>query len=112
MTTQKVTRKDVLFISISIFVLTFAWVAFSLYHRWVTTTITPELQQQIQQIDPNFDTQTITELKGREKISPDYNVNDGTIISPTIALTLTPPPITSVSAILPSPSLTQGANQP
>lgn len=100
MTVKKVTRKDVLFLSISSFVLTAAWLGFNLYHSWVTTTITPELQQQIKQIDPNFDTQTINELKGREKIDPDYEMNDGTLPTPTQSATVTPP-IASASAAPP-----------
>lgn len=109
MTVKKVTRKDVLFLSISTFVLTLAWLGFSLYHRWVTTTITPELQQQIEQIAPNFDTQTINELKQRENIQPDYEMNDGTIVSPTSTLSLTP--TASVSAAPPR-LLIEVTNQP
>lgn len=104
MTVKKVTRRDVLFLSISVFVLTTAWIGFSLYHSWVTTTITPELQQQIQQIDPTFDTQTITELRTREKVVPDFEMDDSTmntVDSSTRALTLTPSPQASASAAPP-----------
>jgi hypothetical protein len=73
-------QKDILFILISSFVLTVAWVCFNLYHKWVTTTISSDLQMQLNPIDPNFDMDTFEKLKQREQVTPSYNL-DGSIKS-------------------------------
>ena len=65
---QKVTRTDVLFLSISVFIVVCASIGFNIYHSWVTTTITPELQQQIIPIEASFDTQTINALRSRQEL--------------------------------------------
>lgn len=62
--------KDILFLSISSFILVVAWLGFNLYHSWVTTTITPELQIRIVPISPEFDTATIDKLKLRKQVAP------------------------------------------
>jgi hypothetical protein len=69
-------RKDVIFILLLTFITTVAWIASNIYHIIVTSTINEELQTQITQIDPNFDTETIELLKGRERIEPLYQFRD------------------------------------
>lgn len=69
---QNRAQKDILYISISIFVLVVLWIGFNLYHAYVTSTIAPDLQLQIAPIDPKFDTEIINKLKTREKIAPLY----------------------------------------
>ena len=69
---KKRQKKDILYISISSFILTVAWVGFSIYHNWVTTTISETLQVQIQPIDPSFDQDTLQRLKNRQPIAPVY----------------------------------------
>lgn len=71
---SKITQKDVLFLSISMFIVVVAWIAFSIYHSIVTTTITEDLQMQIVPIDPRFDTEIIEKLKSREKVIPLFEV--------------------------------------
>lgn len=66
----RITQKDILFLSISFFAIVVAWIAFSLYHSYVTTTISESLQMQIISIAPTFDTATIDALKSREQIKP------------------------------------------
>lgn len=70
-----ITQKDVLFLSASFFAVVVAWVAFSLYHSYVTTTISEDLQIQIAPIDPKFDKATIEALKSREKIVPLFELS-------------------------------------
>lgn len=70
MRSSRITQKDVLFLSISFFVIIVAWIAFSLYHTYVTTTISEDLFLQITPINPKFDTATIKTLKSRQKIAP------------------------------------------
>lgn len=78
-------QKDILYISISSFVLVALWVGFNLYHAYATSTITPDLELQIQPIDPTFNTQLIQKLKNRQKIAPVYeltNASAGAEITP------------------------------
>lgn len=80
---SKVTQKDILFIFISSFVVTAAWIGFNLYHTWVTTTITPDLQMKIQPIEPNFDMTTLESLKTRKQVPPTYQIAGGAQPTPT-----------------------------
>ncbi len=67
---MKRVEKDILFVLISSFALTVAWIGFNLYHKWATSTITSSLQIQIKPIAPDFDLNTLAKLKTREKIAP------------------------------------------
>lgn len=63
-------RKEILFLLISVFILVFAWIAFSIYHNSVTSTIAEPLGVQISPINPSFDNETFAKLKKRQKIQP------------------------------------------
>ncbi|SRR6266581_3100847 len=97
MKNNKVTQKDVLYFTISLFLLVVAWIGFNLYHIWATSTINADLQMQIKPIDPSFDTVTIQNLKTREKIVP---VNEITGTQQTISPSVSPTPN---SALTPTP---------
>lgn len=84
-------HKDILFILISFFVLVVAWIGFNLYHKWATSTITEDLQQQIIPIAPDFDEKALEDLKKRTKVAPMYELRKTAISpSPTTALSLSP----------------------
>lgn len=70
MKSKKVTQKDVLFFSISFFIVVLAWIGFNIYHIFVTSTISEELQVQIAPINGNFDTSTLDALETRTKVVP------------------------------------------
>lgn len=63
-------QKDLLFLSISSFIVVAAWVGFNVYHSRVTTTITPELQKSIIPISADFDMATIEKIRARNKVAP------------------------------------------
>lgn len=65
-------QKDILFILISSFILVVAWVSFNIYHIYVTSTINQHIQFQLTPINPNFDQQTMQQLKTREDINPSF----------------------------------------
>ena len=75
MRSSRITQKDILFLSASFFAIVVAWIAFNLYHTYVTTTISEDLQMQIIPIGPKFDTETIDALKSREKINPLFQLS-------------------------------------
>jgi hypothetical protein len=98
-------QKDILYISISSFILVVLWIAFNLYHAYVTSTITPELQSQIQQINPNFDLETVQKLKTRQRVNPAYEFNPASneaTITPEPAVEAVPGPATTPTIIQPS----------
>lgn len=74
----KVTQKDILYLNISIFVIVVAWIGFNLYHTWATTKISEEVQAQVVPIQPVFDTQTINQLKTRQKVAPKTDIKIST----------------------------------
>lgn len=93
------TIKDILFLSISSFVVIAAWIGFNLYHSWVTSTITPDLQVQISPINPDFDTVTLDKLKTRKQVVPVSTLSNKITVEPTTAIQ----PNTGSTAISPTP---------
>ena len=77
-------QKDILYVSISSFVLVVLWIGFNVYHAYVTSTIAPDLQLIIQPINPKFNLETIQELKKRTKIEPLYELNGASSEAETI----------------------------
>ncbi len=67
-------RNEILIILISLFIFSFIWIGFSIYHSSVKSTIPEVVDLQLTQIDPNFDTQTIANLKKRQSVTPIYQL--------------------------------------
>jgi hypothetical protein len=86
-----VTQNDFLFLSVSIFVIIAAWIGFNIYHAWVTTTITEDLQLQIVPIEGRFDTAVIDNLKKRKIVQPLF-AGGSLVATPTADLSPTPSP--------------------
>jgi len=97
------TQKDFLFLSSSLFVVVMAWIGFNLYHAWVTSTISADLQLQIIPIQGRFDTVTLEKLKTRKKIAPVFT-SSSLIATPTASLS--PTPSESVPTITGTPTPT------
>lgn len=72
---KKITQMDILYLSISMFVIVVIWIGFSLYHNYVTSTISEDLQLKITPIDGSFDTATIQKIKSRVNVVPLYQLN-------------------------------------
>ncbi len=67
-------RKDILILLIPTCIIIFCWVIFNIYHNYITSTIPATLGAQIQSITPNFDMNAINNIKGREAITPLYDL--------------------------------------
>lgn len=67
-------KKSTIFILFMTFLATVAWIGFGIYHKSVTSTISPVDSSIMEPIDPTFDTDTINKLKSRKKIKPAYEV--------------------------------------
>lgn len=65
-------QREIIILAISIFLVSIAWIGFDIYHNIVTSTISEPLQQAITDINPNFDTTVITQLKQRTYTDPIY----------------------------------------
>lgn len=63
-------RNDLLFFSITTFILIAAWVGGSIYHNVVTSTISKKTAEKIVPISPNFDTKVINQIKERGVVTP------------------------------------------
>ncbi len=101
------TQKDILFVLISSFIVVVAWISFNLYHIWVTSTISEEVQMQLSPIDPNFDPATIQQLKSRKHIDPLYELQ----ALPSQTISATPTPTQSGPTIQPSsPSASESSS--
>jgi hypothetical protein len=72
---QKKRQNDILFILISSFIVVVAWIGFNIYHIYVTSTISEDVQAQLTPITGSFDTQTLQQLKSRDKVNPKFERN-------------------------------------
>jgi hypothetical protein len=90
-------KNDVLVILIPSFIFALAWIGFSLIHNIATSTISETLDTQISPISPNFDTNTIADIKKRTNVVPIYQI---TIPIQNIVIPATP------SATTPTPTPT------
>lgn len=86
-------RKDILMILIPSFIFVVVWIILSIHHNIVSSTISETINMQIEPISAIFDTDTITALKQRQNIVPDYDTNvpvQNVVIPATPSATITP----------------------
>ena len=77
-------QKDILLILIPTFLLVILWVIFNIYHNSIESTVSKTITAEVVPINPDFDFQTIENLKKREVIQPLYEIkpsNSSTTIS-------------------------------
>lgn len=67
-------QQQLLLLFLYAFIIIIAWIAFNLYNKSVTSTITKEQQTQITPLDPAFNEQAVEKLKTRENITPSYQL--------------------------------------
>ena|SRR3989344_1140027 len=65
-------QRDILLIVVPTFIMVVLWVAFSVYHNHISSTISEPLSLQIEPIGESFDLNTLDNLKKRERLSPVY----------------------------------------
>lgn len=95
-------QKDILFLAISSFIVVVAWIGFNLYHIYVTSTVSEDVQIQLTPISPVFDQLTMQQLKTREDIKPIFD-SPKFAVSPTpseqTGTTPTPAPLDSGTSV-------------
>lgn len=108
-------QRDILYITISMFVIVALWLGFNFYNSYVTSTIDQTLQAQIIPIPGTFDTATIEKLKKRAVIKPSFDnpISTESGVQPTATPEVTPtqtptasPAAEPSSAISPTPIVT------
>ncbi|MBI2034431.1 MAG: hypothetical protein HYT11_01735 [Candidatus Levybacteria bacterium] len=75
-------QQQLLLLFIYTFILIIGWIAFNLYNKSATLTITQEQTTQTAPLDPTFNEQIIEELKTRENITPSYQLPAGAVQTP------------------------------
>lgn len=75
-------QKELLIILASLFLLTFLWVIFNIYHNYVTSTIKSPLDIQIIPIEGKFDRSTIAKIRERQRVDPLYEAQVQNEINP------------------------------
>ena len=71
-------QKDILIITIFLFIFVLTWIGGSIYHSGVSSTISETTSKEISPIMPVFDTKTIDELRERQKITPSFELGGTT----------------------------------
>lgn len=87
-------QKELLFIAASFFLLFLIFIGFSIYHNFVTSNITDDVNIQILPISPSFDEKTISDLKKRKNLTPVFQITPTESQSPLPTIT----PIATSSA--------------
>lgn len=102
-------KKDILLLLGSGFILVVAWIAFNIYHNLATSTVAPTVGNHLRPIPPVFDTESITKLKQRKKVSLDFKALDSQQATTSSQLIPTPTiPIATASGEV----ATEGASIP
>lgn len=83
-------QKDILLLAVpSVFFVLF-WIGFGIYHHYRIPTTSEDLNTQVSDISPNFNTDTVSNLKQRLQVAPLYQMS--TTITTTPSPTPTPTP--------------------
>lgn len=75
---QKKLYQDILFVLISSFIVVIAWIGSNLYHIYITSTISEEVQAQLPPIEGTFDVNTLHKLKSRIQVNPAFEIQQTT----------------------------------
>jgi hypothetical protein len=80
-------------------VVVISWIAFNLHSTYTQTTISPTQNLQIVPITAEFDTQTINNLKTRERITPNYKLDANAVEQKNSQVTPTGRPTPSATSL-------------
>jgi len=79
------TNRDVLVLGLLMVIAVITWVGLEAYRRFATTTVPPVLQEQLDPINPNLDTNFLTSLRTKSKT--DVNSFQHQVLLPTPEVT-------------------------
>ena len=71
-------QREILLLSLSVFVIIVFWIGFSVYHNLATSQIPETTAERIEPISGTFDRQTIENLKNKEQVEPIFETQIST----------------------------------
>lgn len=101
-------QNEILYLVISVFVVTVFWIGLSIWHAHVNSTISDTQNIQVQPISPHFNRKIIEKLKTRKVVDPLLSPIPASI-SATVQPTVSPKPSTTPVA---TPAPTSGSSKP
>lgn len=90
-------QEEILFFLASACIVVFAWIAFTIVHNSLTSTIGGTVLQAISPIDATFDTKTLSLLKQRTVINPLYTIQQQSQTDIVVSTAPTQTPVASES---------------
>lgn len=99
-------QRDILFFLASACIVVFAWIAFTIIHNSLTSTLTTTTTEAIAPINPTFDTATLKKMKTRIAVSPAFTIS--AVPTTTISPTATPTPLPPLTVASASAQASQG----
>lgn len=102
-------QRDILFFLVSVCIIVFAWIAFTIVHNSLTSTLSSSTVQAISPINPTFDTDTLNKMKARIVVSPAFTIS--AVPTTTVSPTATPTPLPPLSETFASSSANRAASQ-
>lgn len=106
--------KNLTYIGIFTFVIILSWIAFGVYHSYVTSTIGSDTQVLISPIPAHFDLTVVKQISERQIINADLGANSPATGGGKIITTPTPTPKSqttpTISPVLTQPISPQSAN--
>lgn len=91
-------QQEVLFLLGSAVIIVFVWIAFTIIHNSLTSTISENINQIIVPIDPTFDAKTVDLMTKRSQIIPLYKIQPPTQNSIVVSSSPQSQPISTQSA--------------
>ena len=95
-------QRDIIFFLVSVCICVFAWIAFTVVHNSLTSTINATTLEAISPINPTFDTDTLQKMKNRTVVSPAFTIS--AVPTTSIVPTATPTPLPPISETVASSS--------
>lgn len=91
-------QDEILFFLGSAVIVVFAWIAFTILHNSLTSTISGTVLQTIMPIDPTFNTKVIDAMKKRTVVAPVFTIHPPTQNEIIVNSAPTPTPIATSSS--------------
>ncbi|MEK7185980.1 MAG: hypothetical protein AAB675_01285 [Patescibacteria group bacterium] len=94
-------QREILLLSISVFLIIIMWIAFSIYHNLVISKIPQTTAEKIIPISPKFDTAAIDRIKNRQDVKPIFEIpvaTQSTAVNQNEIIIETPAKIETVSS--------------
>jgi len=90
-------QNEILFLLGSVVLVVFSWIAFTIIHNSLTSTITGQVSQSILSIPPTFDTKVIDKMRAKTVVLPAFVIAPPSQTEIVVSRAPTPPPVATSS---------------